>query len=289
MELLPSSTPQYSERHIRSLIQLLSDSDPRIAKTIHTRLVEVGMPALPYLTQAQSPETELTKRLREVIDEIQHHSIEVRFRQLSASTPVSIDLEEGAFLIAKMAYPELDIAGYQAQLTEMCRALTTRLTDSMSLREKIQAMNHYLFKEQEFKGNSSDYYDPDNTFLNRVLDRRCGIPIGLSVMYLLLGQRLGLPVRGVGMPGHFMVGLNTEEWFIDCFNGGTLLSQVECSRILRESGHGFELGYLNTSSNQQILIRMLRNLVTIYQSREETIQAQRCQQVIEILEGFTTT
>jgi len=289
MELLPSSAPQCSERHIRSLIQLLSDSDPRIAKTIHTRLVEVGMPALSYLTQAQSSGTELAERITEVINEIWHHSIAARFQQLNASIPTSIDLEAGAFLIAEMAYPGLDIGGYQNQLKEMSAALIPRLTGTMSISEKIQAMNHYLFQEQGFKGNAGDYYDPDNTFLNRVLDRRCGIPISLSVVYLLLGQRLRLPVRGVGMPGHFLVGLNTEEWFIDCFNEGTLLSRVECSRILHESGHGFELRYLDTSSNQQILIRMLRNLVTIYHTRDEPNQAHRFQQVIEILEEFITT
>lgn len=266
----------------------MSDSDPRIEKTIHTRLVEVGAPALSYLTQAQISQPELADRLKQVIEEIHHLSIEARFHQLCASNPESLDLEEGAFLIAGMAYPDLDRAGYQANLMEMSTTLTHRLTEGMSIRDKIQAMNHYLFTEQGFKGNGSDYYDPDNTFLNRVLDRRSGIPISLSVLYLLLGQRLGLPVRGVGMPGHFLVGLDTEELFIDCYNGGMLLTQVECSRILRESGHGFELRYLNTSSNQQILIRMLRNLVTVYQGREETHQSRRCQQMIAILEGITT-
>ena len=288
MESLPSSSPQISENRLRSLIQLLSDPDPRIAKTIHTRLVEVGITAIPHLTQAQTSQPALADRITQVIHEIHHHFNEARFRKLSASPSGNLDLEEGAFLIAEMGYPGLDMEGYQGQLLEMSSALANRLTDSMSTRDKIKTVNHYLFKEQGFKGNANDYYDPDNTFLNRVLDRRCGIPISLSVMYLLLGKRLGLPVRGVGMPGHFLVGLETEELFIDCFNGGMLLSQVECSRILRESGHGFEPHYLDTSSNQQILLRMLRNLVSIYQGRDEVNYAQRCQKIIEILEGFRT-
>ncbi len=288
MESLPSSTPQFSENRIRSLIQLLSDSDPRIAKTIHGRLVEIGFPALTHLKQAQTSQPALADRITQVIHEIHHHSTEARFRKLSSSIPGDLDLEEGAFLIAEMGYPDLDIEVYQRQLLDMSSALASRLTDSMTIRDKIHAVNHYMFNEQGFKGNANDYYDPDNTFLNRVLDRRCGIPISLSVLYLLLGQRLGLPVRGVGMPGHFLVGLETEELFIDCFNGGTLLSQVECSRILRESGHGFELRFLETSTSQQILLRMLRNLVVIYQGREEGNHVRRCQQIIEILEGFRT-
>jgi len=283
MEPLPSSVPHSSERDIRSLIQLLSDPNPRIAQTIHTRLVEIGSPALAFLTPARDDDPAMSERITQVIEDIHQQSIRSRFRRMVASNPTTMNLEEGTFLIAALAYPDLEKEGYQARLTDMSTDIADRFTIAMQIHEQIQTMNRYLFIEQGFKGNAKDYYDPDNTFLNRVLDRRVGIPISLSVMYLLIGQRLGLPLRGVGMPGHFLVGLETEELFIDCFNGGTLLSQVECSRILRESGHGFEPRFLNTSSNQQILLRMLRNLLAIYQGRDEPHQARHCQELLEIL------
>ena len=274
-----------SETQIRSLVQLLSDSDPRIVKIIHARLLEIGSSALPYLIQAQTTHPELADRLTQVVDDIHFRSMESRMRQMGASPDEEIDLERGAFLIAEMAYPSLNVPSYQEQIQEMAARITRGLSNSMSIQEKIHALNHFLFTEEAFKGNAKDYYDPDNSFLNRVLDRRSGIPISLSVLYLLLGQRLGLPLRGVGMPGHFMVGLESEDCFIDCFNGGILLSQADCARLLREAGHGFELRYLNTSTPRQILQRMLGNLVGIYQARKENDRAHRFQRMIHILSG----
>ena len=262
MEPSPSSPPQTSERHFRSLIKLLSDPNPRIAKTIHARLVDLGMAAVPLLLQAHQHQPGLADRITQVIGDIQHHSLAERFRQLGQENPEHLDLEEGAFLIATIGYPNLDWNTYQTRLTDMSKDIAQRFTDDMSLRQQILEVNRYLFTELGFKGNDEDYYDPDNSFLNKVIDRRSGIPISLSVVYILISQRLRLPVRGVGMPGHFLVGLETEEVFIDCFNGGTLLTQVECSRILHESGHGFDPRFLDTSSNLQILLRMLRNLVS---------------------------
>ena len=108
--------------------------------------------------------------------------------------------------------------------------------------------------------------------MNRVIDRRMGIPISLSVLYLLLGLRLGLPVKGVGMPGHFLVKVDSSPpfLFVDCFNGGTLLEESDCKKFLTDSGFGFEPWYLEPSPNPLILERMLRNLLGIYHQRQES-------------------
>ena len=146
-------------------------------------------------------------------------------------------------------------------------------------------MNEYLFQTLRFRGNTRQYYDPNNSFLHRVLDDRVGIPISLSVVYLLLGQRLRVPVAGVGLPGHFLVGLRTEPVFIDCFHEGAMLTEKDCARLLQNHGVEFDRRYLESCSHAQILARMLRNLIAVYETRQETTEGRRFRQMLTALEN----
>jgi len=156
------------------------------------------------------------------------------FARLVSRPEPAIDLAEAAFLIAKEEYPDLDIAQYLSHLDAMAADVRSRpggVEDPLRL---FTGLGDYLFREQGFRGNTEDYYDPRNSFLNEVLDRRTGIPITLSAVYMEVGRRLGLRLHGVGMPGHFLVkyvGPN-EEIIVDPFHGGAIVSPADCQRIL---------------------------------------------------------
>lgn len=282
----PSACAEFSESQINALIHLLSDQDIHIAQTIHEQLVVIGQPALPFLTQAQETlnNDTLQDRIKSVVADIRLIDIEQSLKALNTSPAESPDLETGAFLIAQAAYPDLDIQAYQQQIEDMVTILKQRCEPSMAPRQAIQMINQHLFQELGLKGNTQDYYDPDNSFLHQVLDHRVGIPISLCVLYLLIGQRLNVPVVGVGMPGHFIVRLQTEPVFIDCFNQGVILSQQDCAKFLQDYGVDFDSHYLDPISNKQILARMLRNLVAIYQKRDESQQAERFNRLLAIVE-----
>ncbi|MBT5708610.1 MAG: hypothetical protein HOI66_20025, partial [Verrucomicrobia bacterium] len=138
-------------------------------------------------------------------------------------------------------------------------------------------INHYLFDELKFSGNEENYYDLQNSYLNRVIDRRLGIPITLSVVLLLISDRLDLPVTGIGMPGHFLCRYQTsrEEFYIDVFNRGRLLSKAECIRFLNEGGSGFREDYLSPVSSRAIIIRICRNLVQIHRQNGDAEMEER--------------
>ncbi len=286
MKIQPLACAEFSESQINALIHLLSDQDTHIAQTIHEQLVVIGQPALPFLTQAQGTlhDDTLQDRIKSVIADIRLTDIEQSLKALTTSPTESTDLETGAFLIAQAAYPDLDIQAYQQQIEDMATILKQRCEPGMDPRQAIQMINQHLFKELGFKGNTQDYYDPDNSFLHQVIDHRVGIPISLSVLYLLVGQRLNVPVVGVGMPGHFIVRLQAEPVFIDCFNQGVILSQHDCAKFLQDYGVDFDSHYLDPIPNEQILARMLRNLVTIYQKRDEYQQAERFNRLLAIVE-----
>ena len=122
-----------------------------------------------------------------------------------------VDLAEAALLIAAQEYEGLDVRAYQVRLDEMGRGLRTRLEDEQRPERAVMALNHYLFDELGFSGNAADYYDPRNSYLNDVIERRLGIPITLSIVYIEIGQRLGLALRGVSFPGHFLVKLRGKK------------------------------------------------------------------------------
>jgi len=290
MKNQPAACAKHSEKQINALIHLLSDQDSQIAQTIHDQLVNVGQPALSLLQRAhdEPAETPVGERIGSVITDIKLIEVEHSFNALMTPSTEPIDLETGAFLIAKTAYPDLDVQASQHQIENMVAVLKPRLEKDIPPRQAVHSISEFLFHELGFKGNTRDYYDPANSFLHQVLERRIGIPISLSLLYLLVAQRLNVPVVGIGLPGHFMVGLQTEPVFIDCFNQGVVLYQKDCAKFLQEYGVEFESRYLDPTPNEHILARMLRNLVAIYQNRDESNQADRFSRLLAIIEHMDT-
>jgi len=275
------------ESQIKALIRLLSDEDERIVKTISGKLVEIGPPAVPLLQEAEIEQPEMARRIALVLDQIRGSRLEEELHDLVAHPEGQLDLlEAGAFLIARYAYPGLDEAAYVHKLDEIAAEVRNRIGQRVSGEETVKTLGRYLFIEQGFRGNPKNYYEVDNSYLNRVIDRRTGIPISLSVLYLLVGKRLELPVFGIGMPGHFLVKFESDRYkvFVDCFNGGALLSERDCARFLMQAGYGFEERYLQKSSPRAILVRILKNLIPIYNKLDEAVKGARLSRFIKILE-----
>ena len=268
------------------MIRLLSDDDDRIVRTISGKLVEAGWAAIPLLKEAEVEHPDMAARIAAVLDDIRGGAIERDLEDLLRGDPNHLDLERGAFLLARYAYPDLDEARYVRKLDEMAREARHHIGSRNGDEEIVKALGRYLFVDQGFKGNTRNYYEPDNTYLHRVLDRRTGIPISLSTVYLLIGRRLGLPVHGIGMPGHFLVRYESDRYqvFIDCFNGGAFLSERDCARFLTQAGYGFDEHFLNRSTNRAILIRSLRNLVPIYHKLNDRVREARVARFIRLLE-----
>src|SRR5207249_8653862 len=184
------------------------------------------------------------------------------FAALVALPDDAIDLAQASLLIAREEYPGLEVGRYLSRLDEMAAELRQRLRGGEVATSRIAHLNRLLFDELGFRGNRDEYYDPRNSFLNDVLDRRVGIPISLSTIYLEVGRRVGVPLAGVAFPGHFLVryvGRDvSEEVLIDPFNRGTMLTVDECRRRLEEMYEGavaFRPEFLRRARNKEILER----------------------------------
>jgi regulator of sirC expression with transglutaminase-like and TPR domain len=203
------------------------------------------------------------------------------WRRIAGMRDEDVSLAEGALWIAAAEYPDLVVDDYLRRLHEMGATLRGRLRADIATADKLIALNHYLFNELGFAGNSGDYYDPRNSFLNEVLERRLGIPITLGVVYIEVGRRIGLGLHGVSFPGHFLVkcALRDGVVILDPYSRGLSLSVDELRRRLQEAGGdaGVDeaiLGHLlGAATNKEVLARMLRNLKAVYARQEDWLRA----------------
>ncbi|HEV8309337.1 MAG TPA: tetratricopeptide repeat protein [Methylomirabilota bacterium] len=211
-----------------------------------------------------------------------------RLQKLARAPEGAIRLAEAALWIATGEYPDLDIAAWLRILDALGRRAAERVTSGMPAGASAAALNAFLFEEEGFRGNAEDYHDPRNSFLNDVLERRLGIPITLSVVYIEVAAAAGLTVRGIGLPGHFVVRLEHqgEAKLLDPFHRGRSLTHADCHALVqRVSGAGvpFDPGYLRPVTTREIVVRMFRNLKGIYLARGDWARALRAVEPICLL------
>ena len=201
-----------------------------------------------------------------------------QFVGLVQQTEDEIDLVEAALLIARTAFPDLVSSQYQERLDQWADRLRQNLGPSSSAGDIIGQLNRILFDEEGLQGDRENYYDPQNSFLNRVLERKLGIPITLSLVYSEVGRRAGLPMHGIPLPGHFIAALlhGSGTLYIDPFNRGEILSESECRKMI-EARYGREAaadgGWKTPAGKKMVLKRMLKNLKGIYRQLNQELQA----------------
>ena len=196
----------------------------------------------------------------------------VPLRDVVAGGQVTCPLEEAALHLARQEYPELELRPWLNQIDGFADQVRSLLTEHADPPEIVGAVNDILFRDLGFRGNTEDYYDPRNSFLNDVIARRCGIPITLSTLYMALARRVGCELQGTGFPGHFLVRASRPGWpiLVDCFHGGLILSEEECREMVAQSGTStWDPAFVQPVPARAILRRMLNNLRAIYLDRRD--------------------
>lgn len=196
-------------------------------------------------------------------------------RRLMADPDQDSVLARGALEIARLEYPDLEVDGYLHRLDAYAERVRAATGEGAGLTDRVLALNRVLFEEEGYAGNLEEYYDPRNSFLNEVMDRRLGLPITLSIVYLEVGQRLALPVHGVSFPGHFLVKIPVQggALVLDPFDSGRSLDEEDLEEQL-DQVYGDQPAppvtqLLNAAGPRDVLVRILRNLKGIYLQRNE--------------------
>ncbi len=270
-----------SIEEMRSLASLLDDSDPKNLDLVSRQILEIGEPILPYLEELDAHlGPEVSTRAKNLSRRVRFERLRQEFVRLAASP--NPDLEQGSWLVCRFGTPGFSPTPYTQWLDHV--AAKIREDRPPTPDAAFQKLNWLLFHHMGFAGNREDYYNPDNSYLHRVIETRRGIPLSLSVLYLLIARRLSLPVFGAGLPGRFMLGLRGAFGLrlLDVFGGGRLLDAGEAQRLLLRNGYELKASHLEPATSRDMLLRMLRNLISIHQKTGDEAVADMLSSLAEI-------
>ncbi len=261
-----------SER--KALVALLDDPSPAVRQALRTRFAERGKASADFLQElARQSDSAVAKHASQYLRELNFTDPVSEFRDFIHS--LNYELETGAILLARTVNPSVDVGAVCLKLDAMAARCRELIAEPATAREKCRVLNRVLFHENGLRGNADNYSDPLNSFLDQVLIRQKGIPISLSIVYLLVAERVGLQLEAVGLPGHFMVGCFEESapFFIDTFNAGLLLTAEETFDLLKEGSTEASLIDLAPTPIREVLSRCCRNLVRQYAATNQPAQA----------------
>ncbi len=277
-----------TEKEVAVLLTFLADTNQNTVALAKDHLKQIlrDNPAYRDLLE-NAPDPSIANQARVFLEETRLEDLKDAFREL-ASQGKNLDLEQGTILLAQSAYPALHGEAISRTLDRMAAEVEKELdAQEASSSREVMILRRYLFDRQGFTGNERNYYDPDNSFLHKVLERKTGIPISLSCIYLFIAKRLELSAYGVGLPGHFVIGHKTPPGviYIDPFNRGRILTRNDCIEIVRQRGMGFQEAFIASTPNHQILTRMIANLVNVYTEQKSLERAQWLTQVLALFEN----
>ena len=247
-----------------AIIRLLKDDDPETIFLIKRQLAQGGAETIPDLRDLLSIDDEkVTVHIREILTEIESRNAKATFEQICGRISTQRELEQACWYLAQIFLPGVDVESYQETLDKWGDELKTRLSPRDSDSARVATLAQFFGRELGFRGNADDYYSARNSFLPCVMDTRLGIPISLSVLYMIAAQRASVVVEGVNLPGHFVV--RHGAVLFDPFHEGRVLTTRDCAEILSHQKLTLHPSHLQAAHPRLILIRMLANLLYIFE------------------------
>jgi regulator of sirC expression with transglutaminase-like and TPR domain len=281
-----------TKSEIESLLFLLEDPNPFVRESVKKRFEILGENCIPILDEMQSSLRSGEKKdsLRRLIRQITYSGIEQEFiNVLEGGLKTPKALEASLLVISRLENPTLRTEIYTRALEKMADEIDFRIRYAVTPKEQMQILLTYVFQEKDFRGCSDDYLNPLHTYLHTVIDSRIGIPLTLSLIVIFLARRLDLPFYGVNMPLHFLLRFQneSESVLIDPFNKGGIVSVDQCYSFLKNSGITPDHEHFRIASEQEMLIRFIRNLINGYDQQKEDLQKHDLNKLLSILEAFT--
>lgn len=258
----------------QALTELLDDPAPAVRSALLGEFARHGRESVDLLRElTHRPNRILALHAAWFLREMNFSDPVGEFRGFIRS--LNYELETGALLLSRTVNPDLDVGACCTQLDSLAARCRELIAEPATAREKCRVLNRVLFHEFGLRGNADHYTDPLNSYLDQVLARRKGIPISLSIVYLLVAERVGLQLEAVALPGHFMVGCYEENvpFFVDPFNAGVFLTAGEVFMLLRQNSGQASVADLAPTPVREVLCRCCRNLANHYNAAQESARA----------------
>jgi regulator of sirC expression with transglutaminase-like and TPR domain len=270
-----------------AIIRLLKDSDLETVNLTKRQLVQGGPGTIPDLRDLLTAEDhQVAGHVREILSEIESKYARETLESICGNVATLTDLENASWYVAQIFLPGLEVEPYQSKIDSWGRELKQRLSSCDSDESRVMAMSQFIGKELGLHGNESDYYNARNSFLPCVIDTRLGIPISLSLLYMMVARRANCVVEGINLPGHFVVRHGTL--LFDPFHEGRILTTEDCARglgpVIPREIRKLTQDHFQSAHPKLILYRMLANLLYIFQHEQHGESYKMILQWIRLLE-----
>lgn len=283
---MTSQNNKYNE--LNALIRLLDDPDEKVYYLIKKRILSYGTDAIAFLEGAwENENSEIAQyRIEDIIHILYFDSLKIQFEDWVKYG--SDNLLLGALLVSRYQYPDLKEEDIIREMGKISQDIWLELNENLNALEKIRAFNQIFFHKHNFTGNKANYHSPENSFIKQVIETRKGNPISLSVIYMLIGRRLNLPIFGINLPEHFVLGYvenNKVLFYINSFSKGTILTKRELEFFIRQMKIEPDASYFEPCSNVDIIKRMLVNLSNAYSKQNQKEKVKEIEELIEIIDS----
>ncbi len=280
-----------SKNEIESLLYLLEDPDPFIKQSVENRLFELGENAVPLLDEYRLDlkSTEEKEKVTEIIHKITFESLESDFLDvLESGVKNRKDLEYAALTLARFGNPTLRPLEYSRKLDHFAEMVESSIRYKLDERRKMKQLVKFVFEDLNFRGDIKDYHNPNNCYLDKVIDRRIGLPITLSMITMFIAQRLDLPFFGVNMPIHFMLTFvgEKEELLIDPYDKGAMVTYDQCYFFLKKNNIEPRPDHFKMATDMEILVRCIRNLIESYDRKKMLSKVEDLHKLLATAELF---
>ncbi len=275
------------EKEFKALVSLLEDEDSEVSKHVEDKIMSLGGSVIPFLEQQweSSFDTTIQRKIEDMIHTLQFDQLKNRLANWKDAGATS--LLEGMWLISTYQYPDIELEELNQELEQIYYNIWTELKENLHPYDVVKIINHALFQKLKFRANTKNFHSPNNSFLKSVLESKKGNPISLSVVYMLIAEKLGLPVYGVNLPNLFIITYKTEElqFYINSFNRGLIFSKKDIDNFLSNLSLIPKTTYYQPCSNEEIVKRMLRNLIMAYEKLNEHDKAEEIKELLVQLSG----
>ena len=280
-------------KEISALVKLLDDPDQEIYQHVEQRLLLYGNEVIDYLENVweHSLDALLQERIENIVHKIQFTNVKEDLTLWFQSG--AFDLLKGALVINRYQYPDLDEEKVILQIEDIKREIWLGLQYDMSSIEKIKLINHIFYNVYGFSGNTKNHHDPQNSYINQVIESKKGNQISLAILYATLAQKLDIPVYGVNLPQHFILGYVDESrldehefgvlFYINAFNKAAIFGKHDVDQFLRQLNLEPLPGFYAPCSNVEIIRRVIRNLISAYENLGSTDKVEELKQLQDIL------
>ena len=276
-----------SKSEIESLIQLMEDPDPFIQQSVQDRFTKLGIHAVPLLDEfrIETKDQNEKSKIRSIIHQLTFPSLKADFHEvLEKGVHNRKSLELAVFTLSRFGNPTLKITDFEKQLDHFSTIVEPTIRYRLDERRKMKQLIKFVFEDLNFSGDTEDYHNPANCFIDQVIRQRRGLPISLSMVVMFIARRLEMPFFGINMPIHFMLNYvsEKEEVLIDPYDNGAIVSYDQCYFFLKKNNIEPKPDHFKIATDLEILIRCIRNLIHSYERLEQTTYAEDLKELLQL-------